>query len=147
MQVILLENVAKVGQRGDVVKVKDGYAQNFLIPHKLAKPASAKEVERVQKEKRRHVTTHTKAEQEIARTLLGLDGAIIKITRKANASGNLFAKIHEDDIAKAIVETKNVTVSSAHIQEYTPIKEVGTHTITLSGGGVAVTLALVVEAL
>lgn len=145
MKVILLQDVSSVGQQGDVKEVKDGYAQNFLIPRKLAETATEKIAAEVQAKQRRRVVGQKAAEQEIARTLLDLNGKVVTLSVKANDEGNLFAQVHERDIAKAIHGQHNVALEPTFIQLTESIKKVGSHDVVLEGGGVSAVCILTVE--
>jgi large subunit ribosomal protein L9 len=125
MQVILMEKVANLGELGDVVKVKDGYARNFLIPHGKAKRATetnlkAFEARRAELEKAQAETL--KAAQERASRL---DGLTLQITQKAGPDGRLFGSVTNYDIVEALkkqgheVERANIRMPQG------PLKQVG----------------------
>ena len=132
MQVILMEKVANLGELGDVVKVKDGYARNFLIPHGKAKRATEAnlkafesrraELEKVQAE------TLGKARERGAK----LDGLTIQITQKAGPDGRLFGSVTNYDIVEALqkqgheVERANVRMPQG------PLKQVGDFPIQIA---------------
>ena len=102
MQVILLEKVANLGQLGDVVKVKDGYGRNFLMPQGKAKRATAKnmaefEVRRAELEKQQ--SSNLAQAQQRARKLEGLT---MQISQKAGVDGKLFGSVTNVDIAEAL---------------------------------------------
>lgn len=103
MQIILLEKVGKLGSLGDVVKVKDGYARNYLIPHGFAKRATA--ANRAEFEARRAELERTQAEKLAAAQALGakLEGLMIQISRKASMDGRLFGSVSNIDVADALV--------------------------------------------
>ncbi|MDR2881154.1 MAG: 50S ribosomal protein L9 [Azoarcus sp.] len=103
MQIILLEKVGKLGSLGDVVKVKDGYARNYLIPQGFAKRATA--ANRAEFEGRRAELERVQAEKLTAAQALGakLDGLMIQITRKASVDGRLFGSVSNIDVADALV--------------------------------------------
>jgi len=102
MQIILLEKVGKLGSLGDVVKVKDGYARNYLIPHGFAKRATA--ANKAEFEARRAELERTQAEKLTAAQALGakLDGLMVQITRKASMDGRLFGSVSHIDVADAL---------------------------------------------
>ncbi|MBU0644401.1 MAG: 50S ribosomal protein L9 [Alphaproteobacteria bacterium] len=126
MQVILLERVAKLGQMGDVVSVKDGYARNFLLPQEKALRASdanikAFEAQKVQLEAR---NLETKKEAEAAAAKL--DGQIFVVIRSASDSGSLYGSVTPRDAADA-AEAAGFTVDRKQIALKAPIKELGLH--------------------
>ncbi|MBV9192222.1 MAG: 50S ribosomal protein L9 [Betaproteobacteria bacterium] len=132
MQVILMEKVANLGELGDVVKVKDGYARNFLIPHGKAKRATeanlkAFESRRAELEKAQAETF--KAAQERGAKL---DGLTVQITQKAGPDGRLFGSVTNYDVVEALqkqgheVERANVRMPQG------PLKQVGDFPIQIA---------------
>ncbi|MCK9282872.1 MAG: 50S ribosomal protein L9 [Rhodocyclaceae bacterium] len=102
MQIILMEKVVNLGNLGDVVKVKDGYARNFLIPQGLAKRAT--EANRKVFEARRAELEKTQAEKLAAAQSLAekIEGTLVQISRKAGVDGRLFGSVGNADIADAL---------------------------------------------
>lgn len=102
MQIILLEKVGKLGGLGDVVKVKDGYARNYLIPQGLAKRATTTNM--AEFEARRAELERMQAEKLEAAQALGakVDGLMVQITRKSGMDGRLFGSVSNIDVAEAI---------------------------------------------
>ena len=102
MQIILLEKVINLGQLGDVVKVKDGYARNFLIPHGKAKRATTANL--AEFEKRRADLEKEQAEVLTKSQEIGakLDGLMVQITQKAGVDGKLFGSVTNFDISEAL---------------------------------------------
>jgi len=125
MQVILMEKVVNLGALGDVVKVKDGYARNFLIPHGKAKRATAanlKEFEGRRAELEKKAADLLAAAQERAAKLEGL---VVQITRKAGVDGRLFGSVTNADVAEAL-EAQGIKVVKAEIRmPQGPMKHVG----------------------
>jgi large subunit ribosomal protein L9 len=125
MQIILLEKVANLGQLGEVVKVKDGFARNYLIPHGKAKRATQANI--AEFEKRRveleHAQSATLAEaQERAAKL---DGLMVQITQKAGVDGKLFGSVTNVDIAEAL-KAQGFEVPKAAIRmPQGPLKQIG----------------------
>ena len=102
MQIILLEKVVNLGNLGDIVKVKDGYARNFLIPQKMAKratPAAKAEFETRRAELEKIAAEKLAAAQVVADKLTGLS---VSISRKAGLDGRLFGSVGNADIAEAL---------------------------------------------
>jgi large subunit ribosomal protein L9 len=102
MQIILLEKVANLGNLGDVVKVKDGYARNFLIPKRAAKRATASAIQEF--EAKRAELERTAAEKLAGAVALGekMSGRTVHITQKAGVDGRLFGSVTNADIADAL---------------------------------------------
>ena len=125
MQVILLEKVANLGNLGDVVKVKDGFARNFLIPQGKAKRATetnlkAFEVRRVELEKAQSDNL-TKAQERGAK----LDGLTLQIVQKAGVDGRLFGSVTKYDIVEALKAQGHEVERSMIRMPAGPIKQVG----------------------
>lgn len=102
MQIILLEKVVNLGSLGDLVKVKDGYARNFLIPQRKAKratPAAMKEFELLRADLEKAAAEKLAAAQTFAEKLNGL---VVKIARKAGVDGRLFGSVSNFDVADAL---------------------------------------------
>lgn len=130
MQVILMEKVVNLGGLGDVVKVKDGYARNFLIPHGKAKRATAanlKEFEGRRAELEKKAADILAAAQERAAKLEGL---VVQVTRKAGVDGRLFGSVTNADISEAL-EAQGLKVPKAEIRmPQGPLKHVGEFPMT-----------------
>ena len=150
MQVILLEKIVHLGNLGDVVKVKDGYARNFLIPlghAKRATQAAIAEFETRRAELEKAQAERVAAAQAIADTLNGAD---IEIASKAGVDGRLFGSVTNHDIAEAIDAKYNLQIKKSQVR--TPlgaIKAVGEYVITiglLSDITADVTVKVVAEA-
>ena len=132
MQVILLEKIANLGSLGEVVKVRDGFARNYLIPNgkaKRATPASVAEFELRRAELEKAQAEALVAAQEKAAKL---DGLMIQITQKAGADGKLFGSVTNVDISAAL-KAQGYDVPKASIRmPQGPLKTVGDHPLKLS---------------
>ena len=130
MQVILMEKVVNLGALGDVVKVKDGYARNFLIPHgkaKRATEANLKEFEGRRGELEKKAAELLAAAQERAAKLEGL---VAQITRKAGVDGRLFGSVTNADVSEALV-AQGIPVAKGEIRmPQGPLKHVGDFPLT-----------------
>lgn len=132
MQVILLEKIVHLGELGDIVKVKDGYARNFLIPQGHAKRATKAAV--AEFEARRAELEKAQAERFAAAQKIAdvLNGADIEIQSKAGVDGRLFGSVTNADIAEAIDTKFNLQIKKSQVR--TPlgaIKAVGEYVITI----------------
>ncbi|THF57716.1 50S ribosomal protein L9 [Pseudothauera rhizosphaerae] len=125
MQIILLEKVVNLGGLGDVVKVKDGYARNFLIPQGKAKRAT--EANKAEFEARRAELERLQAEKlTAAQELAGkLEGVTVQVARKAGMDGRLFGSVSNADIAEALVAQGFDIERSAIRMPEGPLKQVG----------------------
>jgi large subunit ribosomal protein L9 len=149
MQIILLEKVVNVGNLGDVVKVKDGYARNFLIPQKKARRATASAV--AEFEVKRAELEKAAAEKLAAAQGQGdkLGGMTITIAQKAGVDGRLFGSVTNFDIAEALSK-QGFAVEKANVRMPTgPLKTTGEHPVAVAlhtDVVVDVTVAVVGEA-
>ncbi len=132
MEVILMEKVVNLGQLGDIVKVKEGYARNFLIPQGKAKRATEnnrKEFEdrRADLEKQQMdalATAHARAEK--------LAGLLVQVTQKAGVDGRLFGSVTNHDIVEAL-KAQGFEASKSEVRlPNGPLKMVGDHPVTLA---------------
>ena len=132
MQIILLDKVLNVGGLGDIVKVKDGYARNFLIPSGRARRATAAnkaefEAKRVELEK---AAAAKLAESQAQGEKLA--GSTVKLTQKAGVDGRLFGSVTNGDIAEELNKQGYKVVKSQVRMPNGPLKTVGEHTVTVS---------------
>jgi large subunit ribosomal protein L9 len=124
MQIILQEDVEKLGNRGEVVEVKEGYARNFLLPQKLALPASAGNLKRLEKI-RATLAKRTASERDQAQVLANtLAGVTVTLVRKAGENDQLFGSVTAADLADALA-AQGHTVDKRRIQLPEPIKLIG----------------------
>ena len=130
MQVILLEKVTNLGNLGDVVKVKDGFARNFLIPTRQARRATAKAIQEF--ETKRADLEKAAAEKHAAAQALGekMNGRTVHITQKAGVDGRLFGSVTNHDIAEALkrIGFENIVKSQVRLPNG-PLKAVGEYTV------------------
>lgn len=129
MQIILQENIEKVGSRGEVVDVAPGYARNYLLPRKLALEASPANLKRI--EKIRVVLakrTATEKEQAQARAEL-LNGVTVTLARKAGETDQLFGSVNAADLGEELAK-QGFEVDKRRIQLAEPIKAIGEYTVT-----------------
>ncbi len=135
MQVILLEKVGKLGNLGDVVKVKDGYARNFLIPTKLARratEAAIKEFEAKRAELEKAAAAKLAAAQSLGEQLAG---KTVRIAQKAGVDGRLFGSVTNFDVAEALTKM-GLAVQKAQVRMPNgPLKTVGDHTVSVAPHG------------
>lgn len=124
MQVILLERVEKLGQMGDVVRVKPGYARNFLLPQKKALRATKENLDRFEKQRGQLEATNLKLKQEAEVVAKKLDGLSVVLVRQAGETGQLYGSVTARDIAEAVAAA-GFTVAHRQIRIDRPIKTLG----------------------
>jgi large subunit ribosomal protein L9 len=131
MQIILLEKVANLGQLGDIVKVREGFARNYLIPKgkaKRATPANVAEFEQRRAELEKAQTDVLSLAQERAAKLEGL---MVQITQKAGVDGRLFGSVTNYDIAQAL-KAQGFEVAKGVVRlPHGPLKQIGDYDIVL----------------
>ncbi len=132
MQIILLEKVANLGDLGDVVKVKDGYARNFLIPTRAARRATAITIKEF--EVKRAELEKAAADKLATAQALGekMSGRTVHITQKAGVDGRLFGSVTNNDIAEALTRIDFKVVKSQVRLPNGPLKVVGEHLVSVS---------------
>ncbi len=132
MQVILLEKVGKLGNLGDVVKVKQGYARNYLIPSKLARRATDAAI--AEFEARRAELEKAAAAKLAAAQALGeqLAGKTVRVSQKAGVDGRLFGSVTNHDIAEALTKAGMAVAKSQIRLPNGPLKTVGEHAVAVA---------------
>lgn len=132
MQVILLEKVANLGLLGDIVKVKDGFGRNFLIPQGKAKRAT--EANKAEFAARRAELEKQQADILTAATARGekLAGHVLSVTQKAGVDGRLFGSVTNSDIAEGLVAAGFQVVKSEVRMPAGPLKTIGDYPITIA---------------
>ncbi len=132
MQIILLDKVANLGNLGDVVKVKDGYARNYLIPSRMARRATATAI--AEFEARRAELEKAAADKFAAAQALGekMNGRTVHITQKAGVDGRLFGSVTNNDVAEALTRI-DFKISKSQVRMPSgPLKTVGEHLVTVA---------------
>ena len=130
MDVILLQDVEKLGLRGDVVSVARGYARNFLLPRRLAEPATQAriaELERLDAQRARHEARSTEQANEIAEVL---SKTVLRFEVKAGPTGALFGSVTPSDVADEIWRTRKIRVDRRKVA-IDPIKRIGRFTVPI----------------
>ena len=132
MQIILLEKIANVGNLGEVVKVKNGFARNFLIPQGKAKRATAENVKMLE-EKRAELEGAALKKLEAAQAIAAkLEGLSVKITQKAGVDGRLFGSVGNVDVVEAL-KAQGVEVEKAMVRmPEGPLKHVGDFSVSIA---------------
>lgn len=124
MQVILLERVEKLGQMGDVVRVKPGYARNYLLPQKKALRATKENLERFEKQRAQLEANNLRLRGEAEAVAKKLDGLAVVLLRQAGETGQLYGSVTGRDIAEAVTAA-GFTVDHRQVRIDRPIKTLG----------------------
>jgi large subunit ribosomal protein L9 len=130
-EAILLKDVENLGERGAVVDVSKGYLRNFLVPRKLAQPATKASIEAA----RRHTEALDRAAQEAVgraqETADQLGRTVLTISQQAGDDGRLFGSVTNQDIADAIAEARGLSVDKRKVHLEDPIRHVGTYMVVV----------------
>jgi large subunit ribosomal protein L9 len=124
MEVILREDIEKLGSRGEVVKVAPGYARNFLIPKRLAVAATGSNKKIVEQERQAHLRKEAKQAGEAQDLAKLLNGVTVTIRQKAGENDQLFGSVTSKDVADALA-AQNFTIDRRKIQLDEPLKQLG----------------------
>ena len=130
MQVILLERVSKLGQMGDVVDVKPGYARNFLLPQGKAQTATETNITAFEKQKSQLETKNLETKKEADALLGKLDGQTFVVIRSASDSGALYGSVSPRDAAE-VATSAGFSIDRKQISLVKPIKELGLHEMSV----------------
>lgn len=130
MEVILREDIDKLGSRGEIVKVADGYARNFLLPKRLAVRASQANKKIVEQERQAHLRREAKELADAGDLGKMLSGVTVVIAQRAGDQDQLFGSVTAKDIAEAL-EKQDFTIDRRKIHLEEPIRQLGEHKVTL----------------
>ena len=134
MKVILQQDVRDHGKKGQMVEVSDGYARNYLLPRKLAVPATADAMNTMKLQEK---ARQRKIEEEKARARENagkLESVVVKIAAKAGEGGRLFGSVTNKDISDALREQYNIDIEKSHIIIADPIKSYGSYEVKCKFG-------------
>jgi len=130
MEVILREDIEKLGNRGEVVKVAAGYARNYLLPKRMAVAATDTNKKIVEQEKQSHLRKEAKAAGEAQELGKMLTALTINVSRKAGEGDHLFGSVTANDVAD-LLAAQNYTIDRRKIQLEEPIRTLGEHKISV----------------
>lgn len=130
MQVVLLERVAKLGQMGDVVNVKQGYARNYLLPQGKALRASETNLKQFETQRAQLEARNLDARKEAEAVGEKLDGQIFVVIRSASDAGSLYGSVTARDAAD-VATAEGFSISRGQIVLHRPVKELGMHTMSV----------------
>lgn len=132
MKIILMDTVADLGQKGDVVDVADGYARNYLLPKSLAVKASRGALKQADALRVAREEAERKAREELDRLKSMLVGTRVVIAARAGDEGKLFGSISNGDVSEAIKRFIGVEVDRKKIQIEEPIRSIGLHEVKIT---------------
>ena len=146
-QAILLQDVESLGEAGDAVDVSPGYLRNYLVPRKLAQPATDRSLEEA---RRRHEAAEQAAREAAARageTAALLSKTVLTIQHRAGEDGKLYGSVTSAEIADAIADARGLKVDRKKIRLEDPIRDIGTYMVEveLAGGATASVKTIVAE--
>jgi large subunit ribosomal protein L9 len=131
MEVILLERIGRLGQMGDTVRVKDGYARNFLLPNGKALRATKDNKARFEEMRAELETKNLAAKGEAGKSASQLDGKVLVVLRQASEAGQLFGSVTPRDIA-GMLSSDSVTINRAQVSLNAPIKTLGSFKVPVA---------------
>jgi large subunit ribosomal protein L9 len=131
MEVILLERVGKLGQMGEIVRVKDGYARNFLLPKGKALRATADNKKRFESMKTQLEARNLELKGDAEKVAAKLNGHTVTVLRQAAETGQLYGSVSTRDLAE-LLTSSGFTVNRSQIELNAPIKMIGVHTVPVA---------------
>ncbi|HPU62626.1 MAG TPA: 50S ribosomal protein L9 [Mobilitalea sp.] len=148
MEVILMEDVKNLGKKGDIVKVSDGYARNFLLPKKLGVEATKQNLYQLKLQKEAEERRQQEIYEEAKELGKKLETVTVNVKIKAGEGGRAFGSVSTKEIAAALQEQANIQLDKKKIQLNDPIKNVGTYKVAVKlHPKVSVELTVKVEAI
>ena len=130
MEVILLQDMDKLGTRGQIVKVADGYGRNYLLPKKLAVPATPQNRKWIQQQRVRFLKQEASEKVEAEELATLLEGVVVVVTRKAGEQGTLFGSVTAIDIAERLA-AQGFNIDKRKIQLEAPLKVLGEYDVPI----------------
>ena len=131
MEVILLERIARLGQMGEVVRVRDGYARNFLLPQKKALRATDDNRKRFESQRSHLEARNLERRQEAEAVAVKLNGQSFIVVRQAGETGQLYGSVTARDIAE-LIEAGGFSISRSQVALNSPIKTIGLHSVAIA---------------
>lgn len=147
MKVAFLKDLTGVAKAGDVKEVSEGYARNFLIPRKIAIPASAGIASNIENQVKISAARYARLDAELSKAAQEINGKDIIIEAKAGARDRLYGRVTSSDIARAIKDTTGFNIDKRKIALHEPIRQLGNHHATLKlGKGITADIKVFVKA-
>ena len=135
MKVIFLRDVPKMGKKGEVKEVSDGYARNLLIPRKLVEPATARSITRAVAEKTTEAVQAAVRDDLLKKNLKDLEETVITISSRTNEKGHLFAGVGKTEILSALEKATGIHFEEKNLVLEHPLKTTGEHLVPIEAGG------------
>ena len=147
-QAVLLKDVEGLGEMGEAVDVKPGYLRNYLIPRKLAQPATRASLEEAERRRERAEVEEQQAAERAGETAELLSKTVLTINHRAGPDGKLFGSVTSAEISDAIQAARGLKVDRRKVQLEEPIRETGTYMVEveIGGGKTAAVKTIVAEA-
>jgi large subunit ribosomal protein L9 len=130
-EAILLQDVETLGERGNVVDVSKGYLRNYLVPRKLAQPATKGAIEAIRQRQQAAERAARNAVEQAEENVALLNRTVLTIPQQAGADGRLFGSVTAQDIAAAIREARGLRIEKRDVHLPEPIKNVGTYMVVV----------------
>src|ERR671934_2450325 len=134
-QAILLKDVESLGNAGDAIDVSPGYLRNYLLPRKLAQPATAGALEDARRRRQAAERAAQEASERADETAALLSKTVLTIQHRAGEDGKLYGSVTSKEISEAIAEARGLRVDRKKIRLEEPIREVGTYMVEIDLGG------------
>lgn len=144
MKVILLQHVKGKGKKGDIIEVSDGYAQNALLPRKLAKVATATELNKIKLASASEEKKEADKKERTLQLLKTIDGKTVTINEKLTPKGTLYHALGLKEIIKAVYSELKLSTPNDLYKEKYALKEAGDYKLELAGYGTSATLHLTI---
>jgi large subunit ribosomal protein L9 len=146
-QAILLSDVDGLGSAGDAIDVSPGYLRNFLVPRKLAQPATSAALEDAQRRRQAAERAAREALERAGETAALLSKTVLTVSHRAGEDGKLFGSVTGKDIADAIAAARGLRIDRKRVRLDDPIREIGTYMveIEIAGGATASVKTIVAE--
>jgi large subunit ribosomal protein L9 len=130
-EAVLLQDVESLGERGSVVDVSKGYLRNYLVPRKLAQPATKGAIEAIRQRQEAAERAARNAVEQAEENVKLLNRTVLTIPQQAGADGRLFGSVTAQDIAAAIREARGLRIEKRDVHLPEPIKNVGTYMVVV----------------
>jgi large subunit ribosomal protein L9 len=134
-QAVLLKDVEGLGEAGEAIDVKPGYLRNYLIPRKLAQPATRASLEEAERRRERAEAAEQQAAERAGETAELLSKTVLTISHRAGPDGKLFGSVTAAEIADAIQAARGLKVDRRKVRLEEPIRETGTYMVEVEVGG------------
>jgi large subunit ribosomal protein L9 len=134
-QAILLKDVEDLGEAGDAIDVSPGYLRNYLVPRKLAQPATKGALEEAQRRRQAAERAEREAAERAEQTASLLSKTVLTITHRAGEDGRLYGSVTSKEVADAIADARGLRIDRKKIRLEQPIREVGTYMVEVELGG------------